>query len=92
MTREELIEKICPSDNITDCCSEDCLFCCDDCKVTIDYMLDEYDKQIKADTINEFVTRFEEEYSRIAVNLGEFRKYQYEMHRLAENMVKEQKC
>lgn len=46
-------------------------------------------KQIRADTLNEFVTRFEEEYSRMAVHLGEFRKYQYEMHRLAEEMIKE---
>lgn len=48
-------------------------------------------QQGKADAINEFVTRFEEEYSRMAVHLGEFRKYQYEMHRLAEEMLKDQK-
>ena len=45
----------------------------------------------RADAINEFVTRFEEKYSRITVHLGEFRKYQFEMHRLAEEMLKEQK-
>lgn len=45
----------------------------------------------RADAINEFVTRFEEQYSRMTINIGEFRKYQYEMHRLAEEMLKEQK-
>lgn len=49
MTREELIDKVCPSDAITDCCSEECLFCCDDCNLAIENMLDEYDKQIIAD-------------------------------------------
>lgn len=54
-----------------------------------EFDLSEHDKQIRADAINEFVTRFEEQYSRMTINIGEFRKYQYEMHRLAEEMIKE---
>ena len=53
MTREELVDTICPSDNIADCCSGECLFGCDDCKITMGYMFDEYDKQIRADVIDE---------------------------------------
>lgn len=56
-----------------------------------DKSLEEHDKKIRADAINEFVTRFEAEYSRKTVNIAEFRIYQYEMHRLAEEMLKEQK-
>lgn len=54
MTRDELLDKICPADSITDCCSSDCIFGCDDCKVTLGYMLDEYEADIKAETIDEF--------------------------------------
>lgn len=54
MTRDELLEKICPSDNITDCCTEECLFGCDDCKITLEYMLDEYEQTIREDAIDEY--------------------------------------
>lgn len=49
MTRDEIIDKICPSDAITDCCSGECLFGCDDCSLTLGFILDEYDKQIRAE-------------------------------------------
>lgn len=53
MTRDVIIDKICPSDAIADCCSGECLFGCDDCSLTLGFMLDEYEKQIRTDAIEE---------------------------------------
>lgn len=62
---------------------------CDQIVMDAADMIEELQKAA-GNAILEFVTRFEAEYSRMAINVGEFRKYQYEMHRLAETMIKEQ--
>ena len=53
MTRELLLEKICLSD-----CTYNCVILdscdCDYCNVKLNELLDEYDKQIRADAIDEF--------------------------------------
>lgn len=56
MTREELINNICPSVNINDCNGCDACFGCDDCAKELNKLLDEYDKQIRTDAIDEFRT------------------------------------
>lgn len=53
MTRDELLDKICLTDSIADCCSSDYIFECDDCKVTLGYILDEYEADIRAEVIDE---------------------------------------
>ena len=50
MTRELLLEYICPSD-FTDVCV---LVGCEHCEVKLNEWLDEYDKQIRADAIDDF--------------------------------------
>lgn len=61
MTRDELIEKICPYDNTSECRYniESCSFGCDDCMVTLGYMFDEYDKQIRTDAIDECISKID---------------------------------
>lgn len=49
MTREELIERICPTDATVECEMGDCY--CDNCKEVLNAFLDEYDKQIREETI-----------------------------------------
>ena len=54
MTRDILLNNICPVHRIYDCCNTDADHCFDDCKRIINKWLDEYDKhvieQYKADT------------------------------------------
>ena len=50
MTRELLLDYICPSD-FTDICV---LIGCEYCEVKLNEWLDEYDKQIRADAIDDF--------------------------------------
>ena len=53
MTRKLLLEKIC-----LHACTYDCVVlgscACDDCYVKLNELLDKYDKQIKADAIDDF--------------------------------------
>ena len=63
MTRELLLEKICPAGCIHDCviygsCD------CDYCQAKLNELLDEYDKQIRADAIEEFVKAIENHQTR----------------------------
>lgn len=53
MTRTELLGKICPTHNTNDCCTGENSFHCDDCDKLMESWFDEYDKQIRADAIEE---------------------------------------
>lgn len=89
MTREELIEKICPSDNISGCCMDDCLYVCDGCKLTLESMLDEYDKQIRAEVIGKTATLLEEELTMVMPR-DKVKFIMYKVHTVLEQL-KEQK-
>ena len=53
MTRDELLKKICPRGTCD--CGDDYESCnCDDCNRVLEEWLYEYDKQIRADAIDEF--------------------------------------
>ena len=71
MTRKLLLEKICLSD-----CTYNCVILdtcdCDYCNVKLNELLDEYDKQIRADAIDEFVKKIKES------NQGHWRPTRYE--------------
>jgi len=54
MSRAELLEKICYTDYTSECSACDGRYNCSDCKEAINPLLDEYDKQIRADAIDEF--------------------------------------
>ena len=57
MTRELLLEKICPAGCINDCISLDCKRRCYE---ILNKFLDEYDKQIRADAINDYYNKLNE--------------------------------
>ena len=53
MTRDELLKKICPWGTCD--CGDDYESCnCDDCNRVLEEWLDKYDKQIRADAIDDF--------------------------------------
>ena len=54
MTRDELLKKICPCGTCD--CGDDYESCnCDDCNRVLEEWLYEYDKQIRAEVIDDFV-------------------------------------
>ena len=54
MTREELLYKICPTYMTFDCRNGNKYCNCDDCVNEMNVWLEEYDKQIRAETIDEY--------------------------------------
>ena len=54
MTREELLYKICPTSTTYDCRNGNKYCNCDDCVNEMNVWLEEYDKQIKANAIEEY--------------------------------------
>lgn len=55
MDRKGLIERICPNDAIDECVREDCESNCNNCEVLLNALLDEYDKQIRADMLKDVI-------------------------------------
>ena len=60
MTRDELLFSICPGYRAPDCFKGDTSFNCNDCNRVLNEMLDKYDKQIRADAIDDFVHKVKE--------------------------------
>ena len=59
MNRDELLKKICPWGTCD--CGDDYESCnCDDCNRVLEEWLDKYDKQIRADVIDDFVHKVKE--------------------------------
>ena len=59
MTRDELLKKICPLGTCD--CGDDYESCnCDDCNRVLEEWLDEYDKQIRAEAINDYDNKLNE--------------------------------
>ena len=56
MTRDKLLFSICPMDMKYDCCNADSNLNCDYCNRLLNKWLDEYDKQIRAKAIDDFLT------------------------------------
>ena len=71
MTRDELLKKICP---LGICgCGDDYEICyCDDCNRVLEEWFYEYDKQIRAEVIDDFVKKIKES------NQGHWRPTRYE--------------
>lgn len=57
MNRDILLYRLCPMHRIYDCCNSDTNFHCVDCTRVMNEWLDGYDKQIRADVIDEFVNK-----------------------------------
>ena len=64
MTRDELLNSICPMSRVYDCYIADGDYDCDKCKRLTKEWFDEYDKQIRADAIEEFVKAIEKHQTR----------------------------
>ena len=60
MTRDELLYNICPMSRVYDCCIADGDYDCDNCKRLTKEWLDEYDKQIRTEVINEYYNKINE--------------------------------
>ena len=61
MTRDELLFSICTINRVYDCCIADDDYDCDKCKRLTKEWFDEYDKQIRADAIDDFAKRLKAE-------------------------------
>lgn len=53
MTREKLIDELCLASKIYECVNEDCTSNCEFCHRVMNRAFDEYDKQIRAEVIEE---------------------------------------
>ena len=60
MIRDILLNSICPMSRVYDCCISDEDYDCDNCKRLTKEWFDEYDKQIRADAIDDFVHKVKE--------------------------------
>ena len=60
MTRDKLLFSICPMDMKYDCCNADSNLNCDYCNRLLNKWLDEYDKQIRTEAIDDFVKACED--------------------------------
>ena len=60
MSRDTLLYKICPWDRINGCCNGTRDYQCYDCVQLMNKWLDEYDKQIRAKAIDDFVKACED--------------------------------
>ena len=54
MTRDKLLNSICPMSRVYDCCIADGDYDCDNCKRLTKEWFDEYNKQIRTDVIDEY--------------------------------------
>jgi hypothetical protein len=57
MTRDKLLNSICPMSRVYDCLIADGDYDCDKCKRLTKEWFDEYNKQIRADVIDEFAKK-----------------------------------
>ena len=57
MTRDKLLNRICPTDRVYDCYNSDTQYHCNDCKQLMNKWLDEHDNQIRAEVIDEFAKK-----------------------------------
>ena len=60
MTRDKLLNSICPMSRVYDCLIADGDYDCDKCKRLTKEWFDEYNKQIRADVIDEFARKLYE--------------------------------
>jgi len=59
LSREELLEKICPTDATNDCCQGNRSYSCDKCDELLNYLLDRYDAKVRATAIEEFISEID---------------------------------
>ena len=87
MTRDELFNKICPWGTCD--CGDDYDSCnCDGCKRIMNEWLDKYDKQIRADVIDEFVHEVKEHHYLLSdvINSTDYGMFTVGIEQIAEEL------
>ena len=88
MTRDELLFSICLGYRAPNCFKGDTSCNCNDCNRVLNEWLDEYDKQIKADVIDDFVHKVEEHHYILsdAINSTDYGMFTVGIEQIAEEL------
>ena len=88
MTRDKLLNSICPMSRVYDCCIADGDYDCDNCKRLTKEWLDEYDKQIRADVIDDFVHKVKEHHYVLSdvINSTDYGMFTVGIEQIAEEL------
>ena len=88
MTRDKLLNSICPMSRVYDCCIADGDYDCNNCKRLTKEWLDEYDKQIRADVIDDFVHKVKEHHYVLSdvINSTDYGMFPVGIEQIAEEL------
>ena len=88
MNRDKLLSRICPVHIIYDCCNSDTNFDCKECKRVMNDWLDEHDKQIRADAIDDFVHKVKEHHYVLSdvINSTDYGMFTVGIEQIAEEL------
>ena len=88
MTRDKLLNSICPMSRVYDCCIADGDYDCNNCKRLTKEWLDEYDKQIRADVIDDFVHKVKEHHYVLSdvINSTDYGMFTVGIEQIAEEL------
>lgn len=92
MTRDELLNNICPTGPTLDCRTGNKSCNCDDCNRVLEEWLDDYEKQIRAEAIDEFIYKVKEHHYVLSdiINSTDYGMFTVGIEQIAEEL-KEQK-
>ena len=88
MIRDILLNSICPMSRVYDCCISDEDYDCDNCKRLTKEWFDEYDKQIRADAIDDFVHKVKEHHYVLSdvINSTDYGMFTVGIEQIAEEL------
>ena len=88
MTRDELLNSICPMGRVYNCCISDEDYDCDNCKRLTKEWFDKYDKQIRADAIDDFVHKVKEHHYVLSdvINSTDYGMFTVGIEQIAEEL------
>ena len=88
MTRDKLLNSICPMSKVYDCCIADGDYDCNNCKRLTKEWFDKYDKQIRAEVIDEFVYNIKKHHyvSSDAINSTDYGIFTVGIEQIAEEL------
>ena len=88
MIRDILLNSICPMSRVYDCCISDEDYDCDNCKRLTKEWFDEYDKQIRANAIDDFVHKVKEHHYVLSdvINSTDYGMFTVGIEQIAEEL------
>ena len=88
MIRDKLLNSICPMSRVYDCCISDEDYDCDKCKRLTKEWFDKYDKQIRADAIDDFVHKVKEHHYILSdiINSTDYGMFTIGIEQIAEEL------